>query len=487
MMANSQEMAVEGQGTVYIPSLKTEISGVFYAPELSFNIISVSALAEQGFTVTFEKQECIIKKNGKIVAKVKQENNLYMLKSQTHESAHMIHTNKPQHDNCIHLLHRRLGHVNFRSLQKMEHFARDINIKECKNYLDCDVCKRSKTNVAPKGRKSDRVTTRPFELVHADLMGPFHANSQLYIPLHERKSQLRQTGTHKQGVESCAGDEEGGATTDDDEEEEDERKVKQKEDSDEEEHEEEEAHTSSQTETHTNTHGPRRSQRANKGVPPNRYGVGGITVCNVYIEPRNYKDVLKLPDYEKNKWLEAMEEEMKSMEEHQVFTETKLPAEHKVISSKWVFKRKLQNDGNYRYKARLVAQGFTQKKFIHYDEVFSPTVRSETLRTTLAFAVSKNYVIYHYDITTAYLNADLKEELYMAKAPGFEGTKPELVYRLNKAIYGLKQSAKNWNDCLHQVLMKLGYKNGLADPCLYTKKVGNDLNILLRMLMTYVL
>uniref|UniRef100_A0ABM5FXE3 CCHC-type domain-containing protein n=1 Tax=Pogona vitticeps TaxID=103695 RepID=A0ABM5FXE3_9SAUR len=53
MMANSQETAVEGQGTVYIPSLNTEISGVFYAPELSFNIISVSALAEQGFTVTF--------------------------------------------------------------------------------------------------------------------------------------------------------------------------------------------------------------------------------------------------------------------------------------------------------------------------------------------------------------------------------------------------------------------------------------------------
>ena len=52
---------------------------------------------------------------------------------------------------------------------------------------------------------------------------------------------------------------------------------------------------------------------------------------------------------------------MKSMEEHKVFTETKLPAEHKVIGSKWVFKRKLQNDGHYRYKARLVAQGFIQK------------------------------------------------------------------------------------------------------------------------------
>ena len=81
---------------------------------------------------------------------------------------------------------------------------------------------------------------------------------------------------------------------------------------------------------------------------------------------------MELPDCEKRKWLDAMDEEMKSMKEHRVFTETKLPAEHKVIGSKWVFKRKLQNDGNYRYKARLVAQRFMQKKYIYYDEIFPP-------------------------------------------------------------------------------------------------------------------
>ena len=143
---------------------------------------------------------------------------------------------------------------------------------------------------------------------------------------------------------------------------------------------------------------------------------------------------MALPDLERRKWQNAMEEEMRSMEEHKVFTETKLPTEHKVIGSKQVFKGKLQRDGEFRYKARLITQGFTQKKNIHYDEVFSPTVRAETMRVALALAATRNYLIHHYDITTAYLNADLKEEIYMAKAPGFEGSKPELVYKLNKAI-----------------------------------------------------
>ena len=63
---------------------------------------------------------------------------------------------------------------------------------------------------------------------------------------------------------------------------------------------------------------------------------------------------------------------------------------NKVIGSKWVFKRKLQNDGYFRYKARLVAQGFTQKKNLHYDEVFLATVKAETMRVALALAASRD-------------------------------------------------------------------------------------------------
>ena len=96
---------------------------------------------------------------------------------------------------------------------------------------------------------------------------------------------------------------------------------------------------------------------------------------------------------------------------------------------------------------------YTQKKHVHYDEVFSPTVKTETVRLALALAASRNYVVNHFDITTAYLNAELQEELYMAQVPGFESHKPGVVYKLNKTIYGLRQSARNWNQCLHSCLL----------------------------------
>ena len=79
---------------------------------------------------------------------------------------------------------------------------------------------------------------------------------------------------------------------------------------------------------------------------------------------------------------------------------------------------------------------------MYYDEVFLPTVKAETIRLGLTLAASRNYIVNHFDITTAYLNAELHEELYMAWAPGFESSKPRIVYRLNKAIYGLKQLAR---------------------------------------------
>ena len=119
-----------------------------------------------------------------------------------------------------------------------------------------------------------------------------------------------------------------------------------------------------------------------------------------------------------------------------------------------------------------MAQGYTQKKNVHYNEVFSPTVKTETVRLALALAASRNYVVNHFDITTAYLNAELQEKMYMAQAPGFESSKPGMMYKLNKAIYGLQQSVRNWYQCLHLALEKLKYRNSLADPCLYVKEHG---------------
>ena len=84
-------------------------------PNIDCNILSVSALDRQGFSVIFEKGECIIKKKYSVIAKVKQEDNLYILKGKTQRDAHVVSRNVSQHSNCVHLLHRRFGHVNFKT------------------------------------------------------------------------------------------------------------------------------------------------------------------------------------------------------------------------------------------------------------------------------------------------------------------------------------------------------------------------------------
>ena len=90
----------------------------------------------------------------------------------------------------------------------------------------------------------------------------------------------------------------------------------------------------------------------------------------------------------------------------------KLPKGRKAIGSKWVYKVKIGADGLIeRYKARLVAQGFSQKYGDDYDETFCPVVRLESLRALIALAVQKGLKLHQVDVTTAFLNGELEEEV----------------------------------------------------------------------------
>ena len=144
---------------------------------------------------------------------------------------------------------------------------------------------------------------------------------------------------------------------------------------------------------------------------------------------------------EKEKWKLAMQAEMDSFAQTDVWDLVELPPRTKLVGNNWVFKKKLGADGEVeRFKARLVAQGFTQKYSDDYDETFCPVVRLESLRTMLALAVQHDLELHQVDITTALLNGTL-EEVFMKQPEGFvvPGSK-ELICRLKKSIYGLKQS-----------------------------------------------
>lgn len=123
-----------------------------------------------------------------------------------------------------------------------------------------------------------------------------------------------------------------------------------------------------------------------------------------------------------------------------------------------------------KHKARLVAQGYTQQFGIDFDEVFAPVISQTTFRTLLAVASKQLIVLHQFDGKTAYLHGELEEEVFMRQPPGFVVSGREnLVCRLRKSIYGLKQSARCWNQTLHEGLLGLQFKQSRFDPCLYTR------------------
>ena len=144
---------------------------------------------------------------------------------------------------------------------------------------------------------------------------------------------------------------------------------------------------------------------------------------------------------------------------------------------KWVFKKKYNADGSVdKWKARCTAKGFTQRPGIDYQETFAPTPRPETGRIMLVIAHYLKWYRCQGDVPTAFLNPDLKIDLYMELPKGFkEGNH---VIRLRKGLYGLKQAAALWYDDARATLATLGLHPTTSDVCLYSN-AQNDLFVLL--------
>ena len=150
---------------------------------------------------------------------------------------------------------------------------------------------------------------------------------------------------------------------------------------------------------------------------PDYYGIR-VYVCK--IEPTTVEEVLSTP--EKDHWYQAMEKEMKSLKDNDIWELVELPKGRKAVGSKWVFKAKTDADGYAeRFKVRLVAQGFSQKFGLDCDETFCPVVRLESVHALVAFSVQQHLQLHQVDVTTAFLNGQLQleEEVYMKQPDGF--------------------------------------------------------------------
>ncbi|KAL4362499.1 hypothetical protein GQ457_04G038710 [Hibiscus cannabinus] len=199
-----------------------------------------------------------------------------------------------------------------------------------------------------------------------------------------------------------------------------------------------------------------------------------INSAEVLKEPKNYNQAIK-----NDCWKVAMEEEIQALERNNTWDLVPLPSGKKTIGCKWVYKTKLKADGTLeRYKARLVAKGYTQKPGIDYLDTFSPVPKITSIRTLLAVAAAKNWFLQQLDVNNAFLHGFLQEEVYMELPPGFSSTDSNLVCKLNKSLYGLKQASRQWNERLTTALLQQGFKRAVSDSSLFTKGTGADLIIL---------
>ncbi|GKE76773.1 retrovirus-related pol polyprotein from transposon TNT 1-94 [Tanacetum coccineum] len=143
-----------------------------------------------------------------------------------------------------------------------------------------------------------------------------------------------------------------------------------------------------------------------------------------------------------------------------------------LIKLKWIYKVKADEFGRVlKNKARLVALGFRQEEGIDFEESFAPVARIEAIRIFVANAANKNMTIFQMDVKTAFLNGELKEEVYVSQPEGFvDRDNPSHVYKLKKALYGLKQGPRAWYDMMLSFLISQHFSKGAVDPTLFTRK-----------------
>ncbi|GJR05937.1 retrovirus-related pol polyprotein from transposon TNT 1-94 [Tanacetum coccineum] len=190
------------------------------------------------------------------------------------------------------------------------------------------------------------------------------------------------------------------------------------------------------------------------------------------VKPKNFKSAI-IEDC----WFQAIQDEIHEFDRLQVWELVPQPYCVMIIALKWIYKVKLDEYGDVlKNKARLVAKGYRKEKGIDFEESFAPVAHIEAIRMFIANATSKNMTIYQMDAKTAFLNGELKEEVYVSQPEGFvDPDHPTHVYRLKKALYDLKQAPRAWYDTLSLFLLDNKFSKGAVDPTLFTRKTGKHI------------
>ena len=179
-------------------------------------------------------------------------------------------------------------------------------------------------------------------------------------------------------------------------------------------------------------------------------------------------------------WIKAMQAELDALQSNETWRLTPLPPHKTAIGCRWIYKIKHRADGSIeRYKARLVAKGYTQMEGLDYLDTFSPVAKLTTVRFLLAIAAMNNWHLRQLDVNNAFLHGELDEEVYMQVPPGLTIQNPNLVCRLQRSLYGLKQASRQWFLKLSSLLTTHGFQKSQLDHSLFLRFTGSITTILL--------
>ncbi|KAH9657753.1 retrovirus-related pol polyprotein from transposon RE1 [Citrus sinensis] len=184
--------------------------------------------------------------------------------------------------------------------------------------------------------------------------------------------------------------------------------------------------------------------------------------------PNSVQEALKDP-----KWKAAMNDEMRSLQKNQTCELVDLPPGKKPVGCRWIYTIKYKADGSIeRYKARLIAKGYTQTYGIDYTDTFAPVAKINTICILLSLAVNLDWPMQQFDVKNAFLHGDLSEEIYMDLPPGCSGPERlnQKVCKLKKSLYELKQSPRAWFGKFTKAMVRFGYNQSNSDHTLFIKK-----------------
>lgn len=225
------------------------------------------------------------------------------------------------------------------------------------------------------------------------------------------------------------------------------------------------------------TNGQRTTRYGRQVIKPIRYRDGNmVSIYHCFSagpiyenEPSSYNEAKGVKE-----WEEAMNEEMHALVKNETWDLVPKPKDVKPVSCKWVYKLKKKADGSIdRYKARLVARGFSQVYGEDYEETFSPVAKMTSVRVVISLAASLGWKLCQLDVKNAFLYGEIDKEIYMEQPLGYiSPTHPDYVCKLKKALYGLKQAPRAWYGKIAEYLQFCGYLASDSDSSLFVKKQG---------------